>query len=250
MGELCIMRYVVITGAASGLGYELAKQLTEKGFKVFSIDKSHAGIDMIQGVTCFDVDITDIDRVLWVGKQINKITDSIDILINNAGVITLDWFEDLKMKDWDLNFNTNTKAIVYLVKVFLTSLKKSKGTVVNIISRSAYRPKPAWLSYNASKSASYMLTQQLSIELTNKYDITVLGICPSYIEGTKMTKYIQNRVEEIPGLKKFFMNVYPMPGLFPRKPTNLFIIAELITFILESKERHDYLSGCILDLGG
>ena len=211
------MSNILITGSSSGLGKAMFDKLEEQGHSVhgFNIED---GNDVREAKALKEVlDITPFD---------------IDILINNAGVNLIDWLENFEEDMWDKVMDTNAKGIYLMTKACLPSLIKSKGTVVNIVS-----------------NAAHIMTLQLARELTKKHGITVFGIAPNKLSGTGMSDSIDEQVVKTRGWTKEYAQEYQLNGLLAGEETPPERLAEFIAFLLQSKEHHKYLTGCILPYG-
>jgi len=125
----------------------------------------------------------------------------------------------------------------------------SEGTILNIISDASHTPMTASLPYNASKGAQFIMNKQLARELTKRFNITVFGISPNKLKGTEMSKYIDEAAAETRGWTKEYAKKYQKQGLLTGKETDPKTIAEIVGFLLEKKERHEFLSGCDLEFG-
>lgn len=222
------MSNILITGTGKGLGKAMKEELTNQGHLVHSYNLEDG----------FDI------------RKTNSIAfPSIDILINNAGINLIDWLENFEEDMWDEVMDTNAKGIYMMTKACLPLLIKSKGTVLNIVSNAAHMPMTCSLAYNASKGAAHIMTLQLARELTKKYGITVFGIAPNKLSGTGMSESIDNQVVKTRGWTKEYAQNYQLNGLLTGKETPPEKVAEFVAFLLQSKEHHRYLSGCILPYG-
>lgn len=222
------MSNILITGSHSGLGLELRKQLEFAGHRVYPYDI----------ITGFDVRTPDLDGI-----------ERLDVLINNAGVNFIDWLENFTEQEWDHVMDVNAKGIFMMTKACLPLLIASKGTVVNIVSNAAHMPMTCSLAYNASKGAAHIMTLQLARELTRKHGITVFGIAPNKLAGTRMSNHIDEQVVQTRGWTKEQAVKYQLNGLLTGEETPPARVAEFITFLLQDKARHKYLTGCVLPYG-
>jgi NAD(P)-dependent dehydrogenase (short-subunit alcohol dehydrogenase family) len=150
---------------------------------------------------------------------------------------------------WDGIVNTNAKGIFMMTKACLPALKESKGTILNITSNAAWTPMTASIAYNASKGAAHIMTLQMARELTKRHGITVFGVAPNKLEGTEMSEYIDSEVERVRGWSKDEAKQYQLNGLLTGKETPVERVAEFIVWLLQKKERHEFLTGCILPYG-
>lgn len=226
------MSNILITGSRNGLGAALAVKLTNEGH------------------TVWEYDIEDGHDVLdphFVGHLANM--TELDVLINNAGVNLINWLEDFEERDWDKVMGVNAKGIYMMTRALLPKLIASKGTVVNIVSNAAHMPMTCSLAYNASKGAAHIMTLQLARELTKKHGITVFGVAPNKMAGTGMSNAIDEQVVATRGWTKEYAQQYQLAGLLTGEETPPRAVADFIAFLLQDKEHHKYLSGCVLPYG-
>jgi len=157
--------------------------------------------------------------------------------------------EDLEPGDWNAMMDSNARSIFYTSKAFLPQLIRTKGTILNIVSNASHLPMTGSLAYNASKGAAHIMTLQLARELTKKYGITVFGISPNKLAGTGMSVDIEQQVQETRGWTAEEAKTYQLNSLVTGEETNPNTLAEFIAFLLSMKERHKFLSGCVIPYG-
>jgi NAD(P)-dependent dehydrogenase (short-subunit alcohol dehydrogenase family) len=153
---------VVITGAGSGLGRELAIGFSAKGFRVFGTsqsanetsefqDQSAGGSDITLTIT----DITKEEQVNNWKEQVRKLLngDGLDLLVNNAGVLTPGPMEVLPLSDIRHEFEVNVFGSLSTIHAFLPLLRQAKGRIVQIGSMTGRFPLPFSGPSSASKAA-------------------------------------------------------------------------------------------------
>ena len=223
------MSNILITGTGKGLGKAMKEELEKQGHSIIDYNLEDGN----------DVRTTK-DLIMW---------ENIDVLINNAGVNLIDWLENFEEDMWDKVMDTNAKGIYMMTKACLPSLIRRKGTILNIVSNAAHMPMTCSLAYNASKGAAHIMTLQLARELTKKHGITVFGIAPNKLKGTGMSDAIDDQVVKTRGWTKEYAQEYQLNGLLTGEETPPQRLAEFVAFLLQSKEHHKYLTGCILPYG-
>ena len=199
-----------------------------------------------QGHTVIDFNLENGDDVR---KAKTASSINVDVLINNAGVNIINWLENFEESDWDKVMDTNAKGIYMMTKACLPSLIENKGTVLNIVSNAAHMPMTCSLAYNASKGAAHIMTLQLARELTKKHGITVFGIAPNKLSGTGMSDDIDDQVVATRGWTKNYAQEYQLNGLLTGEETPPKRLAEFVAYLLQTKEHHKYLTGCIIPYG-
>lgn len=233
------MSTILVTGSSKGLGKAMVEALRRDGHTVIEFD-----ID--QG---YDVCAPDISSIEFMLCEHGSSVPKLDVLINNAGVNIIDWLENFNEHDWDEVMGVNAKGIFMMTKAVLPMLVEAKGTVLNIVSNAAHMPMTCSLAYNASKGAAHIMTLQLARELTRKHGITVFGVAPNKLHGTGMSDSIDEQVVRTRGWTKEFAQEYQLKGLLAGEETPPEAVAEFIAYLLQDKEHHKYLTGCILPYG-
>ena len=218
---------ILITGSRNGLGKDMALALQQAGHTVYGYD------------------IEDGNNVI----KPKIVCGELDVLINNAGVNYIDWIENFTEQDWDDVMDTNAKGIFMMTKAYLPLLIESKGTVLNIVSNASHMPMTCSTAYNASKGAAHIMTLQMARELTKKHGITVFGVSPNKLAGTMMSDSIDAQVVATRGWTKEYAHQYQLNGLLTGEETDPKALAEFIAFLLQDKDHHKYLSGCVLPYG-
>jgi len=195
---------VLVTGAGAGMGRAICVELIKKGAKVAAVDIKKDGLVETGKVALASkknylpivLDITNTARVAALPKLIAKQLGSVDVVINNAGIIQpFVRLEDLKQKSIDKVMDVNLFAPLNLIRVFLPTLKvKKRAFIVNISSMGAYTPVPGQSLYGASKAALAQLSAGLASELANT-NVKVLLVYPGAVStdiaknsGIKMPK--------------------------------------------------------------
>jgi len=189
---------VLITGGASGLGRQMALQSAAKGARVVIWDmnleqakKVVAEIKKAGGTAeAHQVDVTDR---LAVNKLALKV-GAVDVLFNNAGVVSGDWFLDLNPDSIERTYRVNVLSLYWMTQAFLPAMVQSgRGCVVTISSASGMLGVAKLTDYAASKFAAFGFMESLRSELRMKRsNVNTLTVCPHYI-GTGMFDGVQTK---------------------------------------------------------
>jgi short-subunit dehydrogenase len=175
-----LMKRVLITGAASGMGKELTKLYISKGYEVIGLDINEKGLDELKAThkRAFDPYIVNLGSREEIISFKNDFHKEIDILINNAGIIqpfikVVNLEEEKIKRIMDINFY----GPLLLTKLFLPEfIKANRGHIVNVSSMGGFFPFPGQTIYGASKSAVSLLTEGLYAELLNTNVVVSLVI--------------------------------------------------------------------------
>ena len=186
-------KVVLITGAGSGLGKALALAAGQVGAKVICagrrkerIKQTADEVSKVGGMgTAVEMDVTDLKSVEKGLKMAEKV-GPIDILINNAGIITgMKAVQDLPVEEWDKIMSTNVRGPYLLMRTILPGMiQRGFGRVLNISAPIKHLPKAS--AYCASKCALDSLTKAVSYELKG-LDILVNAVEPPFLD-TEMHK--------------------------------------------------------------
>lgn len=173
----------LITGASSGIGYDIAKYLSAKGYDIVIVARNLMALEELKSSLRTNVQVICLD----LSKQSNcinlyeKIKDqNIDVLINNAGFGMFGNFDILDMRKEIDMINVNILACDILTKLFLNDMKKRNyGFILNVGSIAGFMPGPLMSSYYASKSYVVKLTQGIRKELEkSKSKVSISVLCP------------------------------------------------------------------------
>ena len=187
---------VLITGAARGIGLEMALAFAQHGADAVIADRDAEAlpeaIEMVEllGARAWGhpVDVTDAESVrrlaAWVGEQVGPI----DVLVNNAGIVHGGAFLEVPLERHLATYRVNVDGVVAMTHAFLPGiLERDEGHVVNIASASAFVGLPFGSTYASSKWAVLGFSESLRAELKalDREQVGVTAVCPSYI-GTGM----------------------------------------------------------------
>lgn len=163
------MKHVLITGAGRGIGLELTKRFLENdNYYVIALSRNVSALEGIDTdrlkMISFDLTASDFSEL----NQMLSEFDSIDVIINNAGLLINKAFEELDQTDWQRSMDVNLYGPVKLINACLPKLKIAKNAhVLNISSMGGFQGAskfPGLSAYSSSKAALACLTECLSEE--------------------------------------------------------------------------------------
>jgi NAD(P)-dependent dehydrogenase (short-subunit alcohol dehydrogenase family) len=177
-------RRALITGAARGIGAEIAASFRREGAELALLDvdveRLHATAAAVDG-KAYEVDLADAEATLSVVDQAIIDLGGIEILVNNAGILKMAPLMEIDPADWDLTFAVNVRAMLVTIQVAAKAMiPNGRGTIINMASMGGKVGAPNQAHYAASKAAVISLTQVAAKEL-GPFGITVNCICPGYV---------------------------------------------------------------------
>lgn len=194
----------IVTGSSKGIGKACAIRLAKDGYTVIvnyssSDAAAQAVVDQIKAdggdAVAYKADVSDPEQVKKMIREVGKTYGSIDVLVNNAGIVRDEFLLSLQKETMDKCFDLNVKGYVYCAQnVALKMMRQKKGVIINMSSVSSKFALPGQAVYSATKGAVNSLTQTLAKELA-PYGIRVNAICPGFI-ATEMIDAIPEEKRE------------------------------------------------------
>ena len=188
----------LITGATQGIGFSLAKGLSEHGATIaisarnpVKLEEALAKFERM-GIEAYGYlfDVTDSEEIDMAIKAMEYELGKIDILVNNAGIIHRAPMEAHPEDKWDEVINTNLNSVYKVSKqVVLGMMQHQSGKIINICSLMSEVARTSIPAYTAAKGGVKMLTKAMATEWA-KHNIQVNGIGPGYFE-TELTNALQ-----------------------------------------------------------
>eukprot|EP01132_Coremiostelium_polycephalum_P018321 gene18321-21852_t len=187
---------MMITGAGSGLGREIALRWAREGWQLALSDVSEAGLQETlklvrqAGGDGFSqrCDVRDYSQLTAFAQACEEKFGGIDVIVNNAGVASGGFFSELSLEDWDWQIAINLMGVVKGCKAFLPLLEKSKGRIINIASMAALMQGPAMSNYNVAKAGVVALSESLLVELKQQ-EVGVHVVCPSFFQTNLLDSF-------------------------------------------------------------
>ncbi|MBH9383977.1 SDR family oxidoreductase [Pseudomonas aeruginosa] len=193
---------MMITGAGSGLGREIALRWARDGWRLALADVNEAGLaeslKLVReaGGDGFTqrCDVRDYRQLPALAQSGEEKFGGIDVIVNNAGVASGGFFGELSLEDWDWQIAINLMGVVKGCKAFLPLLERSKGKIVNIASMAALMQGPAMSNYNVAKAGVVALSESLLVELA-LVEVGVHVVCPSFFQTNLLDSFRGPRPE-------------------------------------------------------
>jgi short-subunit dehydrogenase len=206
-------KVVAITGAANGLGAEIARSFARRGARLELCDIDGEGLRSISeelqhGGAKVDTEVVDVSSAEQVeawSVNVFERSGAVDVLVNNAGVTCVGRFEDLTLEDWQWITGINFWGVIHGCLYFYPRMKENGGGhIVNISSAAAYVPVPLMSSYSSLKAAILSFSQNLRGEGA-AYGVGVSTVCPGAM-NTSIAKSMRiisstGRISSVPSEK-------------------------------------------------
>lgn len=240
-----LSRIVLITGASRGIGRAIALRLADQGHTIAINYNSHKedAEEVLREINkrgssgmIVKANVSKLEEVQEMIKQVENSLGPVEILYNNAGIISDSLLMRMKPEDFDKVIDTNLKGTFYCTKLCINNMIKNRwGRVINISSVVGIRGNIGQSNYSASKAGIHSFTKSVAKEVATR-NITVNVIAPGYI-STATTDVLSDKV------KKEVMSWIPMQRF--GEPDE---IAPIAAFL--SREEARYITGEIIRVDG
>ena len=175
----------VVTGGNSGIGQGIVQILLQSGARVISADLAHEGDYKQVNGQLFESGL-DLSRSEDIYRWSNIVLEQAgvpDIVVNCAGISTMDYVIDSKLEDWEKVFSINSTGLYLVSKIFAKAMVDAgkPGRIIQMASQAGKNGYRAMGGYCASKHAVLGLTKVMAIELA-RHNILVNAICPGIVE--------------------------------------------------------------------
>jgi NADP-dependent 3-hydroxy acid dehydrogenase YdfG len=181
---------VIVTGASSGIGHDVAIAFGEQGAQVALLARRRVQLEELATkinqaggkALALDCDVTDRARVFWAIDQVKEAFGRVDILINSAGLLIADTVEQMRPEDLEKMMRVNVFGALNAMQAVLPIMQQAKsGNIVNISSLAGRRGMSPLGGYAATKFALVGMTEALRVELFNT-GIKVSLVMPGVID--------------------------------------------------------------------
>ncbi len=192
---------VVITGASSGIGRELARGFSREGASVVLAARSVDALEQLAlelraaggQALVVPTDVRDYGQIERLIRVTQETFGRLDVLVNNAGQGLGVWAKDLTMAPVEDLFRTNVLALIYATRLALPGMiTRRRGLIINISSVAGKVGTPSDSVYAASKFAVNGFAQGLRAEVA-QHNIHVLTVCPFFTSGTRFSQNVVGR---------------------------------------------------------
>ena len=239
-------KHLLVTGAASGIGLEIARHFAREGAMLSMFDNNEQQLSLVanefsgttNAVFTYAVDVSNRLQVeSAVASVIAK--QPIDILINNAGIAIQTPFLNIEEAEWRKVLDVNLTGMFFVAQCVCRYMATRKsGAVVNMASKNGLDGEFGYAHYNASKAGVIMLTKTMALELAH-VGIRVNAVCPVYTHSGM----VQDLMDTAPEMEERMRRVIPM-GRFGQPEE----IAQAIMWL--SAKENDFCTGQAIRMDG
>ena len=196
MTQLLENKVCVITGAAQGIGREIARRFADDGAIVYACDRQEFTSDN-EHIHPLVFDITDAAAVKAAMMRVFKAEGRIDVLVNNAGVVFNRKIGMIMREETELMFRINVIAVLELIQLVSRLMARNGGgSIVNIASVTAVLGSPGQVAYSATKGAIIAMTKSAAKELASQ-GIRVNAVAPGIVKTERFAELYEANGEKI-----------------------------------------------------
>ena len=211
------IRYTLVTGASTGIGYELSKLFAKDKHNLILVSRNKNKLQSVKNellkynidikILALDLESSEDIQSLFNYIEINKL--AVNILINNAGIGTFGDFNDIEWSKEEALIDINIKALTQLTKYFLPKIIDYKnGGVLNVASTAAFCSGPRMAAYYASKAYVLNLTEAIYEEYKGN-GINISCLCPGPVKTSFQGKA---GIKKSESAKKYLMDALHYPS--------------------------------------
>lgn len=193
--------YVLLTGASSGIGYEMANQLAAKRLNLILVARTETKLQQMQAeltgkygilVQYFVTDLSDVYAAIDLYKAVQQENYLVTALINNAGVGNYGNFIETSLEEELRMIEINISSVVALTKLFAKDMiSRKSGRIMNVSSLLAFLPFPYYTVYSATKAFVLAFSETLAAELDGT-GVIVTSLYPGTVDTAFTTDKMQS----------------------------------------------------------
>ncbi|ANU16505.1 3-hydroxybutyrate dehydrogenase [Planococcus maritimus] len=250
-------KVVLITGAASGIGYEISKDFAEEGAKIVLTDINEDAVKQAadelkgQGFECIGIkcDVTSEDEIKAAIDQTVETFGSLDILINNAGMQHVSPIEEFPTEKYELLVKIMLVAPFIATKHAFPIMKQQGfGRIINMASINGLVGFAGKAAYNSAKHGVIGLTKVAALEGA-EHGITVNAMCPGYVD----TPLVRNQLGDLAKTRNVSLEKVLEEVIYPLVPQKRLLsvqeISDYTMFLASDKARGITGQAVVLDGG-
>ena len=207
-------KIAIVTGGASGIGAAMVRRFVLEGASVLSTDvDTNTGTTVAAevGADFMHQDVADANSWPKVIDRVLQDQGRLDVLVNNAGIVTGKSIEDVDLDTWHQVLGINLTGVMLGCKHAIPAMCRnpggSVGSIINIASTTAFAASPSDVGYTAAKSGVRLLTRSVAVQCAQQgYNIR----CNNIVPGATHTGILDTANEATPGLLEQVATMSPM----------------------------------------
>jgi 3-hydroxybutyrate dehydrogenase len=246
---------VLITGGASGIGLGIAQQLGAIGHKIIIADMNmdaaeHAAAELgVKGISAraLLLDVTNPQQVASLSDTL--LPDTVDVLVNNAGIQHVSKLEDFPADKWQQLINIMLVAPAMLTQALLPSMReKNYGRIINIGSVHSVIASPFKSAYVAAKHGLLGFSKTIALE-TGDCDVTINTLCPAYVKTPLVEKQIAAQAKEHGMSEEDVINKIMLEPMPKKSFIDIDELASSAAFLMDNSARNITGQTIVIDGG-
>ena len=181
------MKTVIITGASFGIGESTARAMSKAGFNVVLAARSKDKLEQITKeineaggkALAVKADVVNREDMKNLAEETIKAFGSIDVLVNNAGVMPISFMKNLHHEEWNTMIDVNIKGVLNGIEAVLPNMmEKKSGHIINISSVAGVKVFPSSAVYSGTKFAVEAITEGIRMEMSKEFNLRTTLIRP------------------------------------------------------------------------
>ncbi|MDO6694434.1 3-hydroxybutyrate dehydrogenase [Aliiglaciecola sp. 3_MG-2023] len=246
---------ILITGAASGIGLGIGQYLGKLGHKIIVADINlqsaqnavHKLIADDIDALCVQLDVSDPEQIEALPQTL--LPDTVDVLINNAGIQHVSRLEDFPAQKWQQLINIMLVGPALLTKAFLPHMREQNyGRIINVGSLHSVVASPYKSAYVAAKHGLLGFAKTLALE-TGDCDVTINTLCPGYVKTPLVEQQIaaqavENGISEEDVINKIMLEPMPKKAFIEIEE-----LASTTAFLISDAARNMTAQALVIDGG-
>jgi len=202
----------LITGASSGIGYELAKQFAKNGYSIVAVAQNESRLESsaenlrkeynVEVITIAK-DLSHTASAQEIFTELKNKNIIVEVLVNNAGFTVLGKFSETNTDEILRMMQVNMVTLTYFTRLILAEMvERRSGKILNVASTAAFQPGPFMSVYYASKAYVLMFSEALAIELKDS-GVSMTTLCPGATKTNfaKSANMLQTKLFKDKGMK-------------------------------------------------
>ncbi len=191
-------KLVVITGASSGFGRELALEFNKAGYPLLLLARRLEKLEELglENTMCEKVDVTDREAFEKAVRKAEAVYGKTDLIINNAGIMLLGFIDTQDSEEWKRMLDVNVMGVLHGMQIVMEDMKERQcGTIINISSIAGVKPVGKHAAYCATKFGVTAISEVVREEVA-PYNVRVMRICPGAVSTELLSHTTSEKIKD------------------------------------------------------